>query len=78
MDVHKVQNSVSYAMDAFVIAVGSYVKSLTKNATATAKKIGKVEVDMHGTACKVPLAMDAIKKAADRGTLGKKRKTARC
>jgi len=77
-NVHKDKNRVSHTMNAFVIAVGSYIKPLTKNASATAKKIGKVEVDMGQTACKVPLAVDAIKKVADRGALGKKRKTARC
>ena len=77
-NVHKDKNRVSHTMNAFVIAGGSYIKPLTKNASATAKKIGKVEVDMGRTACKVPLAVDAIKKVADRGALGKKRKTARC
>jgi len=77
-NVHKDQNRVSHTMNAFVIAVGSYIKPLTKEASATAKRIGKVEVDMGNTACKVPLAVDAIKKVAARGSLGKKRKTARC
>lgn len=77
-NVHKDKNRVSHTMNAFVIAVGSYIKPLTKNAAATAKKIGKVEVDMGKTACKVPLATDAIKKVADRGAVGKKRKAARC
>ncbi len=77
-NVHKDKNRVSHTMNAFVIAVGSYIKPLTKNASATAKKIGKVEVDMGQNACKVPLSVDAIKKVVDRGALGKKRKTARC
>ncbi len=77
-NVHKDQNRVSYAMNGFVISVGSSIKALTKKAMATGKKIGKVEVDMKGTACKVPLAVEAIEKVADRGALGKKRKTARC
>ena len=77
-NIHQSPNRVRYVMNAFVIAVGSNIKSLTKAATATAKKIGKVEVDMGGTACKVPLATEYIQKVADRGTLGKKRKTARC
>jgi hypothetical protein len=44
----------------------------------TAKRIGKVEVMMGGTACKVPLAAVHIKKAIESGMIGKKRKTARC
>lgn len=77
-EVHKDQNRVSHTMNAFVIATGSYIKPLNKEAVATAKKIGKVEVDMGSTACKVPLATDAIKKVAARGNIGKKRKSARC
>jgi hypothetical protein len=39
---------------------------------------GLVEVDMGNTACKVPFAPDYIQKVKDRGTIGKKRKSARC
>ncbi len=77
-NIHQSPNRVRYVMNGYVIAVGSNIKSLTKAATATAKKIGKIEVDMGGTACKVPLATEYIQKVADRGTIGKKRKTARC
>lgn len=69
---------VRYCMNGFVIAVGSYVTSLAKEAKATAKKLGKVEVDMGGTACKVPLATDYIAKIEKMGRVGKKRKTIRC
>ncbi len=71
-------NRVRYTMNGFVIAVGSYVKSLNKQAKATAKKLGKVEVDMHGTSCKVPLATEYIGKVEKAGRVGKKRKTIRC
>lgn len=77
-DIHKERNTVRYAMNNFVISVGSYVKPLTDAATKTAKKVGQVEVDMGGTACKVPFAPDYIKKVQDRGSIGKKRKTVRC
>ena len=76
--IHKSQNRVRYAMNAFVIAVGSYIEELTDKATTTAETIGKVEVEMGGTACKVPLAKDYIQKIVDKGRVGKKRKTARC
>jgi hypothetical protein len=33
---------------------------------------------MGGTSCKVPAAVEYIKKAHQRGTLGKKRKSAKC
>ncbi len=77
-EIHGAQNRVRYTMNGFVIAIGSYIVELTEKASSVAKNIGKVNVDMGGTACKVPLATDYIKKVIDRGSLGKKRKTARC
>jgi 3-methyladenine DNA glycosylase AlkD len=71
-------NRVRYAMNGFVIAVGSYVKGLTALAIRTGKAIGPVEVDMGKTACKVPFAPDYIQVVKERGTVGKKRKSARC
>ena len=44
----------------------------------TALKIGKVSVDVGDTACKIPYAPDYIEKIKKRGTIGKKRKTAKC
>lgn len=72
------KNRVRYAMNGFVIAVGSYVTALTESAMATAKKIGTITVDMNGTACKVPDAGDYILKIKERGSLGKKKKTVKC
>lgn len=77
-NVHSSQNRVRHVMNAFVIAVGSYIAPLTEKATAVVEKMGKVSVDIGGTACKVPLATDYIKKIVDRGTVGEKRKSARC
>jgi len=71
-------NRVRYTMNGFVIAVGSYVKPLLKQAKATAKQIGAVSVEMGDTACKVPLASAYIAKNEDAGKVGKKRKTIRC
>lgn len=75
---NKVPNKVRYAMNGFVISVGSYVKPLLKKAKATAKKLGKVTVDMGDTACKVPEATAYIAKIEDAGRVGKKRKTIKC
>ena len=47
-------------------------------AVRTAEAIGPVSVDMGDTACKVPYAPDYIQKIRQRGTIGKKRKTAKC
>lgn len=76
--IHDQPNRVRYAMNGFVIAVGSYVKELTETALHTAAKMGKVTVDMNGTACVVPSAPDYIEKVRKRGTIGKKRKTVKC
>ena len=77
-EIHSAQNRVRYSMNGFVISTGSYVKTLTDKAIGIGKNIGKVNVDMGGTACKVPLATQYIQKVIDRGSLGKKRKMARC
>ena len=76
--IHQSQNRVRYTMNGFVIAVGSYVSALTDKANVVAASIGKVSVDMGGTACKVPLAKAYIKKMEDKGYIGMKRKAARC
>lgn len=77
-DIHSAQNRVRYTMNGFVIAVGTYIEALTEKSIEVAKAIGKVSVDVGGTACKVPLAVDYINKVIDKGRVGKKRKTARC
>lgn len=76
--IHQQPDRVRYVMNCFVIAVGSYVKPLTDLAKKTAEKIGKVSVDMGDTACKVPYAPDYIAMVEQRGTVGKKRKSAKC
>ncbi len=77
-EIHGAQNRVRYTMNGFVIAVGTYVEALTEKSKEVAKEIGKVSVDVGGTACKVPMANEYIDKAIDKGRIGKKRKTARC
>ena len=76
--VHDQPNRTRYAMNGFVIAVGSYVKPLTADAVAAARQMGEVTVDMGNTSCKVPDAAAYIEKVKQRGTLGKKRKTMKC
>ena len=76
--IHESQNRVRYDMNQFVICVGCYIPELSERAREVAEAVGKVAVDMGGTACKVPFAPDYIKKVIDRGSLGKKRKVARC
>ncbi|MCA0933405.1 DNA alkylation repair protein [Lutimonas saemankumensis] len=76
--IHKAKNRVKYTMNGFVIAVGSYVPELSEKAKRVAQNIGKVDVYMGETSCKVPLATEYIAKVENRGTVGKKRKQARC
>jgi hypothetical protein len=77
-EIHDSPNRVRYTMNGFVIAVGTYVKKLTAKALSIGKKVGKVSVDMGGTACKVPFIPEYIDKVKKRGAVGKKRKMARC
>ncbi len=74
----KQPDRVRHAMNVFVIALGTYVQPLSDLALQTARKIGTVSVDVGDTACKVPYAPDYIEKAQKKGTVGKKRKTAKC
>lgn len=71
-------NRVRGTMNGFVIAVGTYVKPLLRQAKASAQQIGVVSVDMGDTACEVRLATACIAKIAAAGRVGRKRKTIRC
>ena len=77
-EIHESPNRVRYTMNGFVITVGGSVTPLHEKAVAIAEQIGKVEVWMGKTACKVPLATAYIQKIADKGRVGKKKKVARC
>jgi 3-methyladenine DNA glycosylase AlkD len=76
--IHSSPNRVKQTMNAFVIQIGIAIKELTQKAIETANKIGIVEVNRNGTACKTPFAIDYINKAITNGKVGKKRKTCRC
>lgn len=77
-EVHTAPNRVRYTMNSFVIALGSYVESMTADALAAGKRIGVVEVDMGGTSCKVPSVSEYIGKVKAKGAIGKKRKALKC
>jgi hypothetical protein len=76
--IHEAPDAVRYQMNSFVIAAGSYVPALTATAIRIAEQIGPVMADLGNNACQVPFAPDYIRKVQDRGTIGKKRKTAKC
>lgn len=77
-DLKSTTDRVRYTMNGFVISVGAYCAPLLKQAKSTAKKLGKVEVNMGETACKVPDALPYIEKIESMNRIGKKRKTIRC
>ncbi len=55
------------------------MQPLTETAIQLAEKIGPITVEMGNTSCQVPFAPDYIRrKVQKRGTIGKKRKTAKC
>ncbi|WP_433744426.1 DNA alkylation repair protein [Falsibacillus pallidus] len=76
--IHEEKNRVRYTMNSFLICVGGSVLPLTEEVIEVAHHIGKVNVDVGNTACKVPLAADYIKKIEERGKLGAKKKTCIC
>lgn len=77
-EIHQAPNRVRFGMNNFVIAAGAYVPALTEQALAVGQAVGTVQVDMGGTACKVPFAPAYIEKVRQKGALGRKRKTMRC
>lgn len=76
--IHRSPDAVRYQMNAFVIAVGAYVQPLSVSAMETGEKIGPVSADLGANACQAPFAPDYIRKVEQRGSIGKKRKTAKC
>lgn len=71
-------DDVRSAMNGFVIAVGTYVAPLGEQAIATARKVGRVDVDVGDTDCKVPEAEAYILKCRRGAPIAPKRKTVRC
>lgn len=76
--IHAAPDGVRYTMNNFVIMIGTYVAPLADRAMATAKKIGKVEVDMGDTDCNVPVAAEYIVRCRRGAPVAPKRKTLRC
>jgi hypothetical protein len=76
--IHKAPDVVRYSMNSFLIAVGSYVKSLTNVAIRAGDSIGPVHADLGNNSCEIPSAPEYIRKVEARGAIGKKRKTVKC
>ncbi len=77
-NIHSSENCVKRAMNGFMISLGSYVVALTDDVIAASQQIGDVEVNVGDTACKTPNAAEYILKVKNKGSLGKKKKMARC
>jgi 3-methyladenine DNA glycosylase AlkD len=76
--IHTAPDQVKVQMNYFVIALGTYVAPLGAAAIATARRIGKVEVDVGDTDCKIPDAESYIIKSRRGAAIAPKRKTVRC
>lgn len=76
--IHHQSNRVKYCMNGYLIALGCAVPELTEQCKLAGDKIGKVEVFMGETACKVPDIVTYITKVEDMGRVGKKKKSAKC
>lgn len=76
--IHSSENRVRYTMNGFIIAVGAYLEELYPFCKEIGAKIGKVDVSLGNTACKVPEIKPYLENIEAKGRLGKKRKTAKC
>lgn len=77
-DLPKAPDGVRYTMNNFIIACGTYLAPLGDKAIAAARAVGRVQVDMGDTACKVPDAESYIIKARRGAPIAPKRRTVRC
>jgi hypothetical protein len=77
-DLRKAPDRVRYQMNNFLIAAGCFVAGLTPLALEVADQLGRVEADLGPNSCEVPLASNYIRNVQKRGTIGRKRKSAKC
>jgi hypothetical protein len=77
-EMARAPDGVRYTMNNFIIACGTYIASLGDKAIETARAVGRVDVDMGDTACKVPDAESYIVKSRRGEPVAPKRKTVRC
>ena len=77
-NINKSENRVKYTMNQFILSVACYVMPLHDLAIDIANEIGKVNVNMGKTACKIPSVIEYVEKVKKSGRLGKKRKAIKC
>lgn len=71
-DIHTADNWSRYAMMYTLIGIGGWSSTLTKDAIAAAKRIGKVDFDPEETSCKMPDPVPYIQKMAAHAAKKKK------
>jgi 3-methyladenine DNA glycosylase AlkD len=76
--IHQQPDRLKWAMNNFVIAIGSYVKPLHQLAIETATSIGKLTAAQPTKCGTIPYAPERIQQFAARSPIGKKRKSAKC
>lgn len=76
--IHDEPNRLRYAMNNYVIAVGSGIESLSDKAKQIGNDIGEVKVYMGNTACLVPNIEQNIEKSVNKHGKGFKKKKVRC
>lgn len=77
-EIHSSFNRTKYCMNGYVIALGAAIPELTELCKEVGERIGKVDVNVGETSCKVSLIKPYIEKVEARGSIGKKKKTLKC
>jgi 3-methyladenine DNA glycosylase AlkD len=76
--IHEASPRLKRAMNKFIVAVGVSYTPLHDEALKTAERIGAVEVVSNGEAKCLSSAAEQIRKAAEKGKIGFKRRAVRC
>jgi len=77
-EIHSSANRVKYCMNGYLIALGCAVPELTLECKAAGKSLGKIDVFMGETACKIPDVVTYIEKVEAKNKIGNKKKRAKC
>jgi hypothetical protein len=77
-EIHAAENRVKYLMNGYLISLGATSEELMEICKNAGARIGKVDVFMGDTACKVPEIKVYLQKIEERNSIGKKKKTAKC
>lgn len=77
-EIHHAPNQVKYWMNSYVIALGAAFPEMTEICKQVGDRIGKVDVYMGKTSCKVPGIRPYLENIESKNRIGKKKKTAKC